>query len=142
MNARTHARLARNLIAACGGLEEAAGACRLKRSRLSQCCDPGGGAWLTADAIADLEAHCGEPIYSRTLFEAQAATVAARSLVDEACDASEIAALIQSLARRIGKRGPGEAARRRLAADLAELQGHARAMMAALDGDDDDGEDS
>lgn len=133
MNARHHARLARNLIAACGGLEEAAGACRLKKSRLSTCQDPHSGSFLPVDVLADLEAHCGEPIYSRALFEARPGGEAAEELVAEACQTTEVAAALQGLVRSLGAKRLGEAGRRQALADLRALEAHVRALFGVLD---------
>lgn len=137
MNARHHARLARNLIAACGGLEEAAGACRLKKSRLSHCQDPASGSFLPADVIADLEAHCGEPIYSRALFEARPGGETAEDLASAACQTTEVAAALQGLVRKLGSGRLSEHARRQALADVHELEGQVRALLGVLDGESD-----
>ncbi len=106
VTARMHALLARELIAACGGLDEAAGACRLKKSRLSECCqaqapEPDGpNAYLPIDVVAELEAYCGRPIYSQALVDARPSAPGER-LVDEACDVAEGAAALQHLVRRL-----------------------------------------
>lgn len=78
MTPREHARLARLLIRACGGLEEAAGACRVGKTSLSNYQNPHLGDFIPADVMADLEEHCGEPIYSRALFEARPEVAQAR----------------------------------------------------------------
>jgi hypothetical protein len=135
MNARHHARLARDLVSACGGLEEAAGACRLKKSRLSDFQDPGSGAFMPADVIADLEAWCGEPIYSRSLFEARPGGEKAAELAAEACQTTEVAAALQGLIRNLGAKRLTEGARRQALADVKALEGHVRSMAAALDGE-------
>lgn len=113
MNRRTHATLARMLIAACGGLEEAAGVCRIGRSQLSDCQSPHGAGFLPADVIADLEAHCGEPVVSRALARAVIAEApeAGEALVDAACEAAEAVAALQREVRRAlsdGALTPGE----------------------------------
>ena len=69
MNAREHAALARTLIKACGGLMEAARACRVGKSQLGTAQDPSQDYTLPADVIVDLEAYCGRRIYSARLFE-------------------------------------------------------------------------
>lgn len=92
MNRRTHARLARQLIEACGGLLEAEDACRVRKSQLSDYQNPNGETFMPADVIAALEADCGQPIYSRALFEARPGAEEARDLKDEACDAVEATA--------------------------------------------------
>lgn len=92
MNRRQHARLARQLIEAAGGLIEAASACRVGKSQLAEYQSPHGEGFMPADVIADLEAHCGTPIYSRALFEARPEAGEARDLKEETCEAVEAAA--------------------------------------------------
>ncbi|MCX7585041.1 hypothetical protein [Phenylobacterium sp. 58.2.17] len=99
MNRRQHARLARQLIEACGGLVEASGACRVGKSQLGECQNPHGDSYLPADVIFDLEAYCGKPIYSRALFEARPEVVQAKNLIDEACGAAEAAMKLQATVR-------------------------------------------
>ena len=99
MNTRQHALLARQLIAACGGLDEAAAACRLNRSRLSEFQTPEANAFMPADVMADLEAYAGEPIYSRALCEARPAAPAPADLLTEACEAAETAVDLQRTIR-------------------------------------------
>lgn len=67
---REHARLAHELIEECGGLEEAARACRVRKSALSGYQTPHDPSSMPADVIADLERHCGKAIYSAALFDA------------------------------------------------------------------------
>lgn len=67
---REHARLAADLIDACGGLEEAARACRVRKSALSSYQTPHDPSTMPADVMGDLERHCGRAIYSTVLFEA------------------------------------------------------------------------
>jgi hypothetical protein len=105
MHPRQHALLARQLISACGGLVEAAEHCRLKKSRLSDFQDPIGADFMTADVIADLEAYCGEPIYSRALMEARPSAQEAKGLMVEACELTEGVAAFQKLARQAAKDG-------------------------------------
>lgn len=68
---REHARLAGELIEACGGLEEAARACRVRRSSLSNYENPNEPSTMPADVMVDLERHCGRAIYSVALAELQ-----------------------------------------------------------------------
>lgn len=86
---RWHARLARELIEACGGLLEAEGACRVRKSQLSDYQSGHVEAFMPADVMADLEAYCGRPIYSRALCEARPEAIEAACLKDEACEAAE-----------------------------------------------------
>ena len=70
-----HALCARMLIKACGGLEEAATACRLEKSQLGnfqdaeRVQDPARAQFMPADVIHALETYCGQRIYSRALME-------------------------------------------------------------------------
>ena len=105
MNRRQHARLARQLIEACGGLVESSGVCRIGKSQLGDCQNPHGEAYLPADVIFDLEAYCGKPIYSRAMFEARPETVAAMNLIDEACGAAEAAMRLQTTVRLAAQDG-------------------------------------
>jgi hypothetical protein len=95
MNRRRHAMLARLLLSECGTLAEAAGACRVSVPQLSDYQNPNGESFMPADVIADLEAYCGKPVYSRALFEARPETAEARNLVTEACEAAESASDLQ-----------------------------------------------
>ena len=81
MTPRRHALFAKTLIARCGGLDEvlAIPGLRVKKPQLSNYQNPHVAAFMPADVIALLEGYCGEPIYSRALFEAaDAAPAAAR----------------------------------------------------------------
>lgn len=99
MNRRQHARLARQIIEACGGLIEAASACRVGKSQLADYQSPHGDGFMPADVIADLEAYCASPIYSRALFEARPDQALSRDLKEEACEAAEAAMTLQSKIR-------------------------------------------
>ncbi len=70
MTPRKHAALARALCKACGGFEEAATACRLGKTALSNAATVHKNYFLPIDVIADLEIYCGRPIYSRGLVDA------------------------------------------------------------------------
>lgn len=70
---RDHARYADELIEACGGLEEAASACRVRRSSLSNYANPNHDWTMPGDVIAALERHCRQAIYSKALFDAHKA---------------------------------------------------------------------
>lgn len=122
-----HARYARLLIEACDGLLAAAEVCRVGKSQLSDYQSPTAEAFMPADVIADLERHCGRPIYSQALREA--ADPDQRRLSDltaEVCQAVESAASLQRdirLATSNGRLTPGERERlgRRHAAAVSEL---------------------
>lgn len=122
MNDRQHALLARLLIERCGGLAEAAGACRVSKSVLSSHQTCGSGCFMPADVMADLEGYCGEPVYSRALFEARPTAADCRDLLKEGCEAAESVVDLQReirLAAADGVITPRERSR------LAEV--HARA---------------
>jgi hypothetical protein len=128
MNRRKHAMLARMLIAACGTLAEASRATERNISvpQLSDYQSATGESYMPADVIADLELYCGEPIYSRALFETRPECAEARDLVNEACEAAEGVALLQRevrLAAVDGKITPAERTRlqRRHAEAMQEL---------------------
>ena len=67
---REHARLARELIDACGGLEEAANACRVRKSALSGYQNPEDPSTMPADVMDALEEYAGQgPTYSGAIAE-------------------------------------------------------------------------
>ncbi|MDP1875662.1 phage regulatory CII family protein [Phenylobacterium sp.] len=96
---RWHAMHARRLIAACGGLDESAGVCRVQKSQLSDYQSPHVEAFMPADVMADLEAYAGEPIYSRALV-GELPEAAPVCLTEEVCDVVESAADLQRQVRR------------------------------------------
>jgi len=91
LNRRRHAMLARQLLEACGTLAEASAATarRISVPQLSDYQSPHGESFMPADVMADLEAYCGKPLYSRALFEARPDVAEALDLVAEACEAAE-----------------------------------------------------
>lgn len=67
---REHARLARELIDACGGLAEAAEACRVRKSALSGYQTPEDPSTMPADVMDALEEYAGQgPTYSGAIAE-------------------------------------------------------------------------
>ncbi|WP_420478262.1 hypothetical protein [Brevundimonas sp. FT23028] len=67
---REHARLARELVDACGGLEEAANACRVRKSALSGYQNPEDPSTMPADVMDALEEYAGQgPTYSGAIAE-------------------------------------------------------------------------
>ncbi|MDR3514061.1 MAG: hypothetical protein P4L73_20690 [Caulobacteraceae bacterium] len=107
MEARQHAHLARLLVAACGGVDEVVRnqACRLKASRLYDCMDPTTPGSMPVDVVADLEAYCGDPLYSRALVAARPHAPEPGPLIEEACESCEAAASLQRLVRTSLKDG-------------------------------------
>jgi hypothetical protein len=135
---RQHAQWARALIAACGGLEEAAGVCRLSKSQLARCQDGASADCLPVDVVADLELYCGQPVISSALValaEARRASHAIGALMDEACDASEAAVALQSLARAAARDGIlSEQERRALTGAAAKVARELADVVAVLGG--------
>ncbi|MCA6311560.1 hypothetical protein [Phenylobacterium sp.] len=121
MNRRAHALAARRLIAACGGLVEAAAACRVGKTQLADYQAADGVGFMPADVMADLEAYCGTPTYSRMLVEARPCGPDTQDLAREACDAAEAAGRLQRGARLAADDGDlSERERRELAKIYAE----------------------
>jgi hypothetical protein len=137
VNATRHAHLARQLIAACGGLIEAASAdgCRLEKSRLSEFCDPKSGAFMPADVMAALEAYCGEPLYSRAICEERPANVVARHVLTETCEAAELSLALQQLVRLATEDGSLDATEKMAIEKLlAKVEDQTRKVRTAMDG--------
>lgn len=135
MNAREHASLARALIAASGGLEEAAGACRVRKTELSRYQTPHEPTTMPADVICALELYCGEPIYSRALLARFTSRTAGGDLKDAAACVTEAAADLQGRVRAAladGALTPREADE--LRGELVTLDGAIAAMTATLRG--------
>lgn len=97
---REHARLARELIDACGGLDEAARNCRVSKSVLSSYQNPHETSTMPADVMHALETFCGRPIYASALFECFGAQVVTGNLRDASCNLSEEALELQATVRR------------------------------------------
>lgn len=95
MDRLRHAHLARTLTQRCGGIEAAAGACRVGKTQLGDYQSPHGEGFMPADVIFDLEAYCGAAIYSRALAEAHAENARAADLGLAACEATERVAELQ-----------------------------------------------
>lgn len=96
LSERWHALRARILIEKCGGVTEAASACRWDAPRLSRAQTPGSGVTMPIDVVAELERYCGDPVYSRAMVEAITAPPApAEDLKAEACEATEAVAELQ-----------------------------------------------
>lgn len=87
MTPREHARLARELISAAGGLEEAARACRVSRAVLSSYQNPSReDCFMPADVIAALETYVGRSVYSAALAALTSATPITGCLKELAID--------------------------------------------------------
>lgn len=120
MNARKHARLAHDLITACGGLDEAAHACRVGKSSLSDYQNPVLTAFMPADVICDLEAYCGDAIYSRAIMESRPSEPTRGDVMVETHEAVQAAAALLPLALAMQQNRPG--ARKAYEDGVARLQ--------------------
>jgi hypothetical protein len=107
MNARKHARLAHELITACGGLDEAAAACRVGKSSLSDYQNPCLTAFMPADVICDLEAYCGDALYSRAMMESRPSEPTRGDIMVETHEAVQAAAALLPLALAAQQGKPG-----------------------------------
>ena len=135
MNERQHAHLAKVLIQACGGFDEAIDACRVGRTQLYQYADPASGHFMPADVMADLEAYCGRPVYSRTLTRFRPAAEVAANAVAEACDVGQAGMRVQELVRRLA--GDGELSendKRQIEGVIAQAEAEIQELRAAVDG--------
>ncbi len=133
MNSRQHSRLARRLVEACGGIDEASDNCRLKRSRLSDAQNPNVEAYLPADVIDRLEQYCGEPVYSRTLADSRPAAIAAGELLAEACGATELSAELQAQIRRLARGPQTRREREAIDTDITALEDLAKSLRASFE---------
>lgn len=139
LSPREHAHLAKSLILACGGLDECVPHCRISKSKLSDYSNPNAPLFMPADVMADLEAYCGLPIYSRALANRFNDGAAAGDLRAAACDLTEAVVQLQGRVRAAmadGVASPNElndiAAVEREAEDMLErLRGTRRAMEAS-----------
>jgi hypothetical protein len=107
MNSRRHASLAKQLIAACGGLDEAAHACRVGKSSLSDYQLPQITSTMPADVICDLEAYCGDASYSRAMMEARPSEPQRGCVMVETHEAVQAAAALLPLALAMQQGKPG-----------------------------------
>lgn len=137
---REHARLARELIEACGGLEEAARACRVRKSALSGYQSANDPSCMPADVIDALEEYAQQgPTYSGAIAERRMFPTPVANLADVACELSEQTLEVQGLIRRAladGRLTPREvdqiaAAEREAEAALERLKAARRAIEAA-----------
>ena len=101
LSPREHARLARDLISACGGLEEAARACRVGKSSLANYQNASDPLTMPADIMDALEEYAQQgPIYSGAIAERRMFPTQVANLADAACDLSEQTLETQSLIRK------------------------------------------
>ncbi len=136
---REHAQLARDLIKACGGLDEVIRATGLSRGYLSKYQNANYAETMPARVINILETFCGRPLYSAALFDAIDTPCATGALKDLACDLAEVATGVQALIRKAladGRLSPREladitAAEHEAEAALERLRGARRAAEEA-----------
>jgi hypothetical protein len=101
ISSREHARLAGDLIEACGGLLESSRACRVSEGVLSTYQNPNRPECnMPADVMADLEKHAGRAIYSSFIRRNLGQQVEPGCLRDLGCLLTEEGADFQSYIRR------------------------------------------
>lgn len=101
LSVREHARLAHDLIEACGGLEEAARACRVGKSALSGYQTPHDPSTMPADIMDALEQYADQgPVYSGAIAERRMFPAPVADLANVACELSEQTLQVQSLIRK------------------------------------------
>jgi hypothetical protein len=101
LSPREHARLAGDLIAACGGLEEAARACRVEKSSLHNYQTSRHPSTMPADVMDALEEYADQgPIYSGAIAERRMFPAQVASLADAACELSEQTLETQAVIRK------------------------------------------
>lgn len=101
LSSREHARLAADLIAACGGLEEAARACRVEKSSLHNYQTSRHPSTMPADVIDALEAYADQgPIYSGAIAERRMFPAQVANLTEAACELSEQTLETQAVIRK------------------------------------------
>lgn len=100
MSEREHARLAGELIDACGGLDEAARACGLSKPSLSRYQGAHYPDQMPPRVINALEIYCGRPVYSSALFDFVDTPAETGALKDLACDVAQRAVAVQALVRQ------------------------------------------
>jgi hypothetical protein len=96
---RECARLARQLITECGGLDEAARNCRVSKSVLSGYQNPHDRSTMPMAVISELEAYCGRPVVSEAMFDSVKAAQTAGHLGALACELSENTLELQHVVR-------------------------------------------
>jgi hypothetical protein len=141
LSIREHARLARDLIAACGGLEEAARACRVGKSSLHNYQTASDPSTMPADIMDALEEYAQQgPIYSGAIAERRMFPTPAANLAEVACELSEQTLATQALIRKAladGRLSPREldliaTAEREAEAALDRLKAARRAIEATM----------
>ena len=128
----------RQLIAACGGLDEASRACAegcrsYSVPHLSRCQVAGGPDFLPIDIVLCREAYCGEAIVTSAMSEARPSVVEAGDLRDELSDVVEGGAALMTRYRAVMGDGRMDAVERvEMSALLDQLINEVREAQAAL----------
>ena len=128
----------RQLIAACGGLDEASRACAegcrpYSIPHQSRCQVAGGPDFLPIDILMCLEAYCGEPIVTRAMAEARPCVVTGGDLRDELSDVVEGGAALMTRYRAVMADGRMDAVERgEMSSLLDQLVEEVREAQAAL----------
>lgn len=131
---RAHAHLARTLIRACGGLEEAAGVCRLQKSRLQEFTDPTKAALMPIDVVEALQEYCGQLLYYEGLAAMLPCQHRLRGVQEEACELTEAVVSLQAYVRRAvadGSLSPNE--KQQIAALIQEAERPLRCVRQAAE---------
>lgn len=129
----------RQLIAKCGGLDEASRACAegarpYSIPHLSRCQVAGGPDFLPIDIVQCLEAYCGEPIVTGAMAESRPSVVTGGDLRDELSDVVEGGAALMTRYRAIMADGRMDGRERtEMSAALEALIEEVRQAQAALD---------
>lgn len=126
-----HASLVEQLYAACDGVPVIISLklCRLQKTQLYEFADQLAGAYMPADVMMDLEAHCGLPIYSKAIAEARPSAIEAAELLSEALGSTEAVVDLQRRVREATSDGHLCAVERR---DIHELLGAAERRLAQV----------
>lgn len=128
----------KQLIKACGGLDEASRVCRedcrpYSVPQLSRCQVPTAPDFLPIDIVLCLEAYCGQPIVTGAMAEARPSAVVAGDFRDELSDVIEGGAALLGRYRAImadQRMDPAE--RAEMAMGLEGLMEEVRQAQAAL----------
>lgn len=105
MTPREHARLARALIDACGGLDEATANCRVSKSKLSDYQNPNVSLFMPSDVMDCLQEYCGKPIFSDAMSARFSEPVISGDLLPAACEVTESASTLMAFTRQAGADG-------------------------------------
>lgn len=128
----------RQLIKACGGLEEASRVCeadcrKYSVSHLGRCQNANEPDFLPIDIVDCLEAYCGRRIVSGAMAESRPASIAAGEFRDELSDVVEVGAALIGRYRALSADGLDAADRAELRSGFDALKEEMRQVEASLD---------